>query len=515
MISLLWSPFWKKPIQQRAKKMTEDLKPINELYEPEHPVNTFQPTKQFDRKDFATYIDTHFKVVDKIYEPLKALLSSYGIDLHQIMGGDHFREDKSESIYYEKAKLLVLVRRMSELNKKWRSILSYSKPTMSAVPGSQAPNSATRRDNENLHRYYISCLKQGIPPAQQDAARPLLDKTVPDVYQGGHFEWSVLNMSSVIADFISARQRRILVLSNKQNNKVHSIHGHNFWPEDVSPEFGIAEAINTVRDAFNRVLNTTNSDAKMDIARIRLLKDFFLDSESSYWRETYELNQAATADFPIALERLDLTVGQHNIYEKVAQAFDTSLENLPSNLVMQAKCLVWLCVLKNHPIKGTDPTKRKEHFQKFQLPHYIALTAVMLNDWRLSHKKAEVRIPGDTNKKVLVYKSFQQALIDAEVNLDIEIEANIEQLDIVFYKIDTKVMAYMAAFFSLATNADDAYSKILRTEYVKGHAEVRIRRTELLAELPKMLKPYSCLTTFKIIRDFTSLMIKHTHNPLL
>ncbi|MHC8376449.1 hypothetical protein ACYZT3_10455 [Pseudomonas sp. MDT1-16] len=485
-------------------------------YEPALPVDTIKPLVPFSKKDFATYIEGRFDVSEKIYEPLKDLLATYRIEPHQILGTDFADEENNTELFeYEQAKLMVLARKMSMRNNKWRTIVSRSKPTMSAVLGSSAPGSLAQKEKIELFQYYISLLKAGIPAARMDSAQPLLANAQGEEYEGGHFEKLTALMSKYTADFISARQREILVASNKQHDRVHPEKGHKFWPVDVSPEFGAAEAVHAARESFISMLESTPPDAAKDMARVRLLKDFFLDAESSYWKETHELNKAVLGDLPPELGKVNLSASREDIPEKVAQAFGVGSGGLPASLIAEAECLIWLYGLKHCPFEvGAMDDRRAEYFEQNQVPHYVAIAAVILNYLRLTCKNIKISVPGETYGKVPVYKAFREALKSAGVDLALGVEANQAQLAQAFRSIDTKAMTYLASLFSIATNADDGQAQFLRMDYVAGHVEVRVERTALLAELPKMLKPYSCQTAFMLICTYMSAMRDCTHNPL-
>jgi hypothetical protein len=485
-------------------------------YEPALPVDTIEPLEPFSKEAFATYIEGKFKVSEKIYEPLKDLLATYCIEPHQILGTDFpDEENKAELFQYEQAKLLVLARKMSMRNNKWRTIVSRSKPTMSAILGSSAPGSLAQKEKIELFRYYISLLKGGIPAARLNSAEPLLANAEGEKYEGGHFEKLTALMSKYTSDFILAHQREILVASNQQHDRVHPVNGYNFWPMDVSPEFGATESVHAARDVFISMLELTPPDAEKDMARVRLLKDFFLDAESSYWKETHELNKAVLGDLPPELGKLDLSMSREDIPEKVARAFDAYSGGLPASLIAEAECLIWLYGLKHCPFEiGAMDAKRAEYFEQNQVSHYVAIAAVILNHLRLTRKNIKISVPGETYGKVPVYKAFREALRNAGVDLALGVQANQAQLTQTFRSIDTKAMTYLAALFSIATNADDGQSQFLRMDYVAGHAEVRVERTALLAEMPKMLKPYSCQTAFMLVCTYMSEMRDCTRNPL-
>jgi len=485
-------------------------------YEPARPVDAIEPLERFSKEDFATYIERKFEVSEKIYEPLKDLLATYHIEPHQILGTDFSDgENKAELFQYEQAKLMVLARKMSMRNNKWRTIVSRSKPTMSAILGSSAPGSLAQKEKIELFRYYISLLKGGIPAARLDSAQPLLANAEGEEYEGGHFEKLTALMSKYTADFILAHQREILVASNKQHDRMHPEKGHNFWPMDVSPEFGATESVHAARDRFIAMLESTPPDAEKDMARVRLLKDFFLDAESSYWKETHELNKAALGDLPPELGKLDLSTSREDITEKVAHAFDAYSSDLPASLIAEAECLIWLYGLKHCPFEaGAMDARRAEYFEQIQVSHYVAIAAVILNNLRLTRKNIKISVPGETYGKVPVYKAFREALRNAGVDLARGVEANQAQLTQAFRSIDTKAMTYLASLFSIATNADDGQAQFLRMDYVAGHVEVRVKRTALLAELPMMLKPYSCQTAFTMISTYMSEMCDCAHNPL-
>jgi hypothetical protein len=51
-------------------------------------------------------------------------------------------------------------------------------------------------------------------------------------------------------------------------------------------------------------------------------------------------------------------------------------------------------------------------------------------------------------------------------------------------------------------------------EYLASQLDVKIGRTALLAELPQLLKPYSCRLANQLMVDFMSVLNEVTHNPL-
>ncbi|MEH6386291.1 MULTISPECIES: hypothetical protein [Pseudomonas] len=73
----------------------------------------------------------------------------------------------------------------------------------------------------------------------------------------------------------------------------------------------------------------------------------------------------------------------------------------------------------------------------------------------------------------------------------------------------------MVSLFSLAANADDEKASFLRMDYLAEHTRVKIERCALLAELPKMLKAYSCTAARDLMAASMSGLKAHCHNPLL
>lgn len=485
-------------------------------YEPAFPIDAIEPLEAFNKDEFADYIYSEFKASEKIYEPLKDLLATYRIEPDQILGTEYpDNENTAELFQFEQAKLLVLARMMSAQNNKWRSIVSRSKPTMSAVLGSSAPGSQAQKEKIELCRYYISLLKGGIPAAQLDSAQPLLESVEGEAFEGGYFEMLGSTMSTYTANFITARQREILVASNKHYGRMDSADGHKYWPSEISPAFGAAEAVHRARDGFVSMLELQPPDAEKDMARVRLLKDFFLDAESSYWEETHQLNMAIQGDLPPELGRLNLSMTRDEVSERVAQTFDVDPDDLPADLLAEAECLIWLYGLKHCPYTvETMDASRDEYFEGNRAPSYVAIAAVILNHLRLTHKNIKISVPGETYGKVPVYKAFREALRDAGVDVSLGVETNKTPLAHAFRDMDTKAMTYMASLFSIATNAVDGQSQSLRMDYVPGQVEVRAGRTALLAELPQMLKAYSCRTAYMLICTFACVMRDCTRNPL-
>jgi hypothetical protein len=478
------------------------------LYDPATSIDALDPMEPFDKSDFADYIYARFQASEKIYEPLKDLLASYKIEPDQILGSELTTTENSDQLLqFERAKLLVLARSMSAKNKKWRSIVSRSKPTMSAVFGSSAPGSLTHKEKLALSRHYITLLKNGIPAAQLDSAKPLLENITGDVFDGGTFEKLGSLMSTYTTNYITARQRELLAKSNKINGRMDGTNGYKHWPSDIPPDFGLADAIERAKDGFLLMLEQSQPDAEKDMARIRLLKDFFLDSESSFWEETHKLNLDTLNHLPPELLRLNLQMSWDQIGERVTQAFDKNSNHLPDDLLAEAECLIWLYGLKHCPITIEKADEERDiYFEGNRTPQYLAISAVILNHLRLAHKNIKIIIPGETYVKVPVYKAFQSALMDAGVDLTLGVEANKVQLTSAYRDMDTKAMAYLASLFSIATNAVDGKSNYIRPDYFLGQAEVKARRTALLAELPKMLKPYSCKTAFMHICTFICIM---------
>ena len=68
--------------------------------------------------------------------------------------------------------------------------------------------------------------------------------------------------------------------------------------------------------------------------------------------------------------------------------------------------------------------------------------------------------------------------------------------------------------FSVASMADDGQSSHLKMEYLASHLNVKIDRTALLAELPQLLKPYSCCLADELMAHFMTVLNENTCNPL-
>lgn len=487
------------------------------LYDPATSIDTIEPTEQFDRGDFADYIYGRFQASEKIYEPLKDWLATYGIETDHILGTDFPATENTQQFFnFEQAKLLVLARMMSKKNKKWRSIVSHSKPSMSAVFSSSAPSSLAHREKMELYQEYIFLLKNGIPETCLDSAKPLLENAKGCEYEGGVFDMLLRNMATVTASYVAARQREFVVESNERHGRVHNIRGYKFWPSEVSPGYGAAEAIHEAGDRFLDYIESVPPDADKDLARTRLLKDFFLDSESSFWAETHQLNSGIQNDLPHELMGMDLLMTADEISERVAQAFKIHPSELPPGLLEEAKCLIWLYGLKHCPTSWDSIEEDRDNYFRGNLtPDYIAVAAVILNRSRLACDKVKITVPGENYGAVPVYKAFKKALENSGVEIGSGIEENKAALSVAFKDIDTKVMAYMAALFSIATHAIDDETHTMRMEYALHQIYVRAKRTALLAGMPRMLKAYSCRTALKLISTFSTEIKESTRNPLV
>ncbi len=477
-------------------------------YDPATSVDFIQPSELFSKQDFTSYIETQFSTREKIYDPLRTMLSDYDIEHHLIMGTDYGAKDTNDELSkFEEAKLTVLVRRLSKENRKWRTIIGYTTPSMSSVPGSNAPSSVTHREVKSLISGYVSGLRSGIPAAVN--ARELFMPSQNNMHC--RFELIVNQMCKSVSSFISARQREKVVTSFKLDGNYHPDNSYNYWPVGVSPDFGITEAIEAAKCAFIKILDSTHTDAEKDMARIRLLKDFFLDSESSFWKDICESNMEAESQLPSELGKLDLDVQLHDLREKVALAFDMKTDELPASIIAQAEYLIWFYYLKHSP----SMTQKLSDFHQYLLPHYIALAAVIIYDLHIKGRKIDIKIPGETNRKVSVYKTFQRTLEENGVSNKLTFEENIPNLNKAFNALDTKLIVFMTTLFSLATNGDENGYSFLRMDYVEAHGKVRVKRTALLAELPQMLKPYCSETASRLIEEFTGIMQVNTCNPLV
>lgn len=85
---------------------------------------------------------------------------------------------------------------------------------------------------------------------------------------------------------------------HKANGWVDPGKGYAFWPAHVLPSYGASEAINIARKALFAHMEGFPADAQKDMARVRLLKDFFLDSESNFWEEMNALYTQLESELP-------------------------------------------------------------------------------------------------------------------------------------------------------------------------------------------------------------------------
>ncbi len=71
------------------------------------------------------------------------------------------------------------------------------------------------------------------------------------------------------------------------------------------------------------------------MARVRLLKDYFLDAEASHWEEMHAVCTLLEGEIPEEVGKLDLELKQEDLPEKVAQAFGVGTSSLPGELIGQ------------------------------------------------------------------------------------------------------------------------------------------------------------------------------------
>ncbi|MNY08496.1 hypothetical protein D3C86_1413540 [compost metagenome] len=257
-------------------------------------------------------------------------------------------------------------------------------------------------------------------------------------------------------------------------------------------------------------------DAQKDMARVRLLKDFFLDSEASFWQEMHALYTQLESELPEEIGKLDLRLTDEQLPEKISEAFGVEAVSLPEELIDQAKCFVRLYALKHGPFPpGTDSPEKLDYLEKMKQPFYTGLAAVILHHLQIRRKSIKIEVPGETYPNVPVFKAFKNALHDAGVNLRCSVESNDPALKSLLNTMDTKALSYMLSLFSYAANADDGHTTFLRMDYVGEQARVKIERSAFLAQLPQTLKGYSCQTAYALMRSYASDLVQNTHNPLM
>lgn len=499
--------------------MNRPEKPTDTRYEPGAPISALDGKARFDGDDFYKQLTAEFNVTEKAYQPLKEWLAAYGMGSQDILGSDYPEEPGSpprdDLMRFEQAKLTVLARRMSVRNKKWRAYVLFSAPSMSTVLGSKAPSSKLHKKNrDEMLRYYLTELKEGVPSFALDSAKPLFEKSINSELPGGRFEQRSMWMTKLVADFLAGRQRERLVENNRKNGWADPVIGFAFWPAHVLPDYGSAEAVDITKKGFVGMLKVVPPDASKDMARVRLLKDHFLDAETSHWREACELNKRLMEDFPVEACKLDLNAPADEILENVAQAFDVEACDLPDDLISRAQCLVSIYGHKHCPYTDLTSPDREAYFEGLHVAHQTAMAAALLFSLQLTSRQITLTLPGETHSNVSVYKAFVSALADCEVNLKESLAANDQKLISVVDTMDTKVLTYLTSLFSIASMGDDGHSSQLRMEYLAAQLKVKIDRTALLAELPQLLKPYSCRSANQLMIDFMSVLNEVTHNPL-
>lgn len=488
-------------------------------FEPGVPISALDERARFDSEDFYKNLTAEFDVTEKAYEPLRELLAAYGINLQEILGSDFNEEPSSPArddlMRFEQAKLTVLVRRMSARCKKWRPYVLFSKPSMSAVLGSKVPSSKLHKKNrDEMIRYYLAELKKGIPSSALSSAKPLIEKSINCELPGGIFEQRSMQMTKAVSDYLAALQRQLLVQNNRESGCADPSKGFAFWPTHVLPDYGAAEAVEFARNGFVSTLEGIPPDASRDMARVRLLKDHFLDAETSHWREVCELNKSLLDDFPIEISKLDLTATTDEILPNVAQAFDVDVCELPDDLVGQAECLVRIYGQKHCPYTDITSPNRKVYFDSLHVAHQTAIAAALLFSVQRTSRQVTLSLPGETHSKVYVHKAFLSALAASGVDLKESLDTNVQRLASMEEHMDTKVLNYLTALFSAASMADDSQSSHLKMEYIASHLSVKVGRTALLAELPQLLKPYSCCLADELMVHFMTDLNKNTCNPL-
>jgi hypothetical protein len=488
-------------------------------FEPGMPISALDAEARFGGDEFYKHLTAEFNVTEKAYQPLKQWLKGYDIDAQDILGSEYPEElgvpPREDLVHFEQAKLTVLARRMSKRSKKWLSYVTFSTPSMSTALGSKAPSSKLHKKNrDEMVQYYLDELKAGIPCSALDSAKPLLDDSINCELPGGRFEQRSILMTKAVSDFLAGRQRERLVENNRKHGWRDPVKGFAFWPAHVLPDFGATEAVEVAKKGFVGMLDAVPPEASKDMARVRLLKDYFLDAETSHWREAYELNKCLLEDLPVEICRLDLYAPTSEILANVAQAFNVEVCDLPVDLLGLAQCLVRIYGLKHCPDTDMASLGRQKYFEGLHVAHQTAMAAALLFSMQRASRQLTLTLPGETHSKVSVHKAFVSALAACEVDLKDSLDANNQKLVSVLETMDTKVLTYLTSLFSVASMGDDGQSRHLRMEYLASQLNVKISRTALLAELPQMLKPYSCRLANQLMGDFMSVLKEVTYNPL-
>lgn len=466
---------------------------------------------------FERYFIANFGARDDLYKQLRQFLKTHSINSQDLLGRDSsYREASTDLLKFEQAKLAVLAAEMSCRNRKWSAQVRLVRPSMSALLGGSAPSSIRKTENDRLLGYYLRELKSGIPDSEQASARPLLDGPDPREFAGGYFEVRTIEMSRDVANFITGRQRQRVVEQNITEGWSDPLDGVLFWPGHVSPDYRADEAMEAARAALITLHRLTPPDADKDMARVRLLKDFFLDSEASHWQEMYELYSSVQVSMPAEIGLIDLRLSRDQIREVVTSAFDAPISRMPEALVQQAECLVWLYTLRHDPFGPNSATPaRRDYYRKMQQPHYIALAAAILFHLRETGVCTRIAIAGESHPNVAVYRSFMDALGEARVDPALGPEANASALRTMLQSMDTKALNHVVSLFSLAANAEDPRAPFLRMDYFKAHARLKVERVRLLAELPQWLKAFRCTTAYALMAAYMSGLRACGANPFI
>lgn len=263
----------------------------------------------------------------------------------------------------------------------------------------------------------------------------------------------------------------------------------DFNDVNMMPDYALAESCDKIYELIECTINLLNiKNTKEDLISVNLLKHASLNRAINDINAIIEIQEEVILD----LDSMSLDVStildvirMEDIFPILARIFSMELNEIDTDLIKVSKFVIMAYCKTHRPSYINDADFSAMHTS----PKNIAISAFLLLDNILNHKKINTRVRGETNPKILVYKKLKEAIryIDSE-----DIDSLIKQ------GISEMVIKYVTTRYSLMVFGESAcrFSK----DGAKAHLAVKRAKIEIQKECYQAFK----MMDFDSVRAFVS-----------
>lgn len=394
----------------------------------------------------------------------------------------------------ERLRLITLCHVASKCMPQWQRLFEFDQPRILDAQRNQVTTNEILRRNHQVKELVNGLLLDGM--SESDLSHKVFENLMcrQNGVFGDRITMGMAGVNSVLNPFLNNTQRQCLYEYNKQSGHSDPDKGHAFWPDAVPADFGFDEAVGAAQALFNEVCKQFDVDRDEESIRSRLLKESVLGDENRYWTGVAsshaEVLGNARKFIPKNISDLNFPTSEAGVSAAVRNLFNIDRRLVTKKLIQEGRLLLDLYLrnaLLNQPAEA-------------RYPRELAITSAVALQMRRCKAKWPIKVHGQGTRNRSAYQAFKALAEPALAGAPDPIDPAL------------RVLLCGAVSMALTIESDHGMGSF---DAAIQHGNLKVRRAELFAQIPKRLRFYSAPTVVRILRRFAEALSAATPaNPL-